>query len=39
MLDRIVRSRLFWIAWFALLGWLAFKDAVARASGQMEENT
>jgi hypothetical protein len=23
MLDRIVRSRLFWIAWFALLGWLA----------------
>ena len=23
----------------ALLGWLAFKDAVARASGQMEENT
>jgi len=23
MLDRIVRSRLFWIAWFAVLGWLA----------------
>jgi hypothetical protein len=22
MFDRIVRSRLFWIAWFALLGWL-----------------
>jgi len=23
MLDRIVVSRLFWIAWFAVLGWLA----------------